>query len=142
MSFNVLFAHVLNVHNDFQKVVKVLSRTEEGKDTTYWIDFRSVFNNGETIKHLKDGVCLKPIELDKLLPKMIATKEFELNDGIRNITFKCNEKFNYLYDIKMVTMDGKESSIRLTLKEIKQIYFIRKSIFESCSYKSETCTIT
>jgi hypothetical protein len=141
MSFNILFAHVINVHNDYQKVVKVLARIEEGKDTTYWIDFRSVHNNGETIKHLKEGVCLTPEELNKMLPKMITAKEFELNDGKRNIKFKINEKYKYLYDVKMVTLDGKESSIRLTLKEIKQIYFIRKSIFESCFYKTDNCTI-
>ncbi len=133
MTFTELYSTDINQKDSYVKRVKVLLCSGEEENSSYWIDIRCHYINGEENRATKFGVCLKVEELEKLLPNMIQLKDCDQGTQWRRVWFEKSEK-KFLYDLKMRKFDGKEASISLTHKDIKSINFIRDKIFD-CIYR-------
>jgi len=139
MSFTELFSRDINQKLSYVKKVKVLIFNEAGKEQTYWIDIRNHYKrDDDTCIPTKFGVRISPNELDQLLENMMKLNEYSIEGDKRMVLFKKSDK-EFIYDLTLRKLDGKESTLSLTHKEIKKINFIKDKIFINCNFnKSNT----
>jgi hypothetical protein len=128
MSFTELYSDVINQKDSYVKKIKVLLiNGNDGKHKSYWVDIRCYYLT-EACKPTKFGVCITFDELNKLLPNMMALKDCNEENYWRRVSFEKSDKA-FLYNLNVSKIDGKETSIALTFKDIQKIYFMKDKIF-------------
>lgn len=128
MSFKELYCYEIQTKASWKKLVKVYLCTEN-KNATIWIDVRNYFQTETELRPTRSGICLQMNEFEQLLPFLMTRTLHSIMGEKRRVNTKPNAIHNFLQEVHVQTLEGKETSISLTSNDVKKLNFVKKEIF-------------
>jgi hypothetical protein len=122
-TFQEIYGHEFHSKGNFKKIATVVARYETGKPTQSYIDLRLHYQSDKGLRATKKGVCLKIKEFEDILRVLMAKSNESFITEKRRISVKQNEKYSFLYDITLLTFEGKESTFSLSQTDAKNLNF-------------------
>ena len=130
MTFTEIYSYRISDKEYFKKDVSVRQFEDKENQKSFYFDIRTKFlNEKREILPTKRGVVLKPCEFEELMPYMLNGQTHEIDGEYRRIWFTKREDKPYVHQLKLLKMDGKETSIDLLMTEIKKLNFIKDKLF-------------
>ena len=126
--FKTVLKIEISNNGKFRKYLTLLEVIDEG--LKYYVDIRLFYIGDLLEKPTRTGVCLTRNEFASLLPYLLERKQHEI-DGNRKVSLIQTNR-GWLYDLKLIKCDGKETNITLTTKEIDKIIKYKDEIFKNC----------